>query len=359
MTSTDKSAAVASIRQLVADDSHACTFQSFGQYRTALLKAIDALEVLNRRPRPMCRDCADENGTCPGSGLPCDMSAVIRNARASLTTPSKEPAGAVATIWYRGGEVEDLEADPTAAPLPDGEYRLYAAPGAAIDAGEQEYPQLPEGWTTTMTPDPEGTPYTWFDETQMRAYVDADRKARQLSACNFCLAQAAEARTALTSRPEAPAASAPAAEVAQPPADERAAFEVWARSQGYQHDELARSKIGIVSPEYFNPNTESAYKAYQAGRNALASSPSSAPAESGWQPIETAPKDGTQIVLLWDGKVVVGHWFRGESVWSGPAQNWIKDQWGLNSVAYRSAPTLWQPLPAAPQAVQAGGEGGK
>ena len=30
------------LRRLVADDAHACTFQTFGQYRTALLKAIDA-----------------------------------------------------------------------------------------------------------------------------------------------------------------------------------------------------------------------------------------------------------------------------------------------------------------------------
>ena len=50
--------------------------------------AIDALEILNRRPRPMCRDCADENGTCPSSGLPCDMSAVIRNARNALAAPA-------------------------------------------------------------------------------------------------------------------------------------------------------------------------------------------------------------------------------------------------------------------------------
>ncbi len=50
--------------------------------------AIDALEILNRRPRPVCRDCADENGTCPGSGLPCDMLAVIRNARFALAAPT-------------------------------------------------------------------------------------------------------------------------------------------------------------------------------------------------------------------------------------------------------------------------------
>jgi hypothetical protein len=70
-------------------------------------------------------------------------------------------------------------------------------PVATSDAERAAYPALPEGWTTTMTPDPEGTPFTWFDEAQMRAYVDADRKERQLSACNFCLSEAAKARAAL------------------------------------------------------------------------------------------------------------------------------------------------------------------
>lgn len=56
---------------------------------TALRIAVDALEILNRRPRPMCRDCADENGTCPSSGLPCDIGAVIRDARAALTTAAR------------------------------------------------------------------------------------------------------------------------------------------------------------------------------------------------------------------------------------------------------------------------------
>lgn len=36
------SAGLSTIRDLVANDAHACTFQSFGQYRTALLKEIDA-----------------------------------------------------------------------------------------------------------------------------------------------------------------------------------------------------------------------------------------------------------------------------------------------------------------------------
>lgn len=59
----------------------------------ALKMAIDALEILDRRPRPMCRDCADEDGTCPSSGLPCDMGATIRNARDALAT--HPAAGAV------------------------------------------------------------------------------------------------------------------------------------------------------------------------------------------------------------------------------------------------------------------------
>ena len=34
--------ALSTVRRLVADDAHACTFQTFGQYRTALLNEIDA-----------------------------------------------------------------------------------------------------------------------------------------------------------------------------------------------------------------------------------------------------------------------------------------------------------------------------
>lgn len=47
--------------------------------------------------------------------------------------------------------------------------------------------------------------------------------------------------------------------------DERAAFEAWAEQEGYQRDELARCRLGIVSPEFYNLNTENAYKAWRAG----------------------------------------------------------------------------------------------
>ena len=47
-----------------------------------LRRLIECAEKLNERPRPMCRDCADENGTCPNSGLECDMPKLFADAKA-------------------------------------------------------------------------------------------------------------------------------------------------------------------------------------------------------------------------------------------------------------------------------------
>lgn len=46
-----------------------------------LRRLIECAEKLNERPRPMCRDCADENGTCPNSGLECDMGKLFADAK--------------------------------------------------------------------------------------------------------------------------------------------------------------------------------------------------------------------------------------------------------------------------------------
>lgn len=50
----------------------------------------------------------------------------------------------------------------------------------------------------------------------------------------------------------------------QPQDKMRAEFESWAKDQGYQRDELARSTLSLVCPEYFNLNTEMSWKAWQA-----------------------------------------------------------------------------------------------
>ncbi|MCS4508924.1 hypothetical protein [Xylophilus ampelinus] len=53
--------------------------------RDVLQQALDALTILDARPSPMCRDCADCRGpTCPSSGLPCDMDRLLNQLRAAL-----------------------------------------------------------------------------------------------------------------------------------------------------------------------------------------------------------------------------------------------------------------------------------
>lgn len=47
-----------------------------------LRRLIECAEILDKRPRPMCRDCADENGTCPNGGLECDMRKLFADAKA-------------------------------------------------------------------------------------------------------------------------------------------------------------------------------------------------------------------------------------------------------------------------------------
>jgi hypothetical protein len=62
---------------------------------------------------------------------------------------------------------------------------------------------------------------------------------------------------------------------------------------------------------------------------------------SGWQPIATAPKDGTQI-WAWDDE-------RG----SNPAM-WVESEWWITYDDATIQPTHWMPLPAAPVVTQEG-----
>ncbi len=54
-----------------------------------------------------------------------------------------------------------------------------------------------------------------------------------------------------------------------------------------------------------------------------------------WQPIATAPRDGTRVLLWAGGLATAGVFDRDE---------WITDYWGRE---YHQ-PTHWQPLPPAP-----------
>ena len=80
-----------------------------------------------------------------------------------------------------------------------------------------------------------------------------------------------------------------------------------------------------------------------------------------WQPIETAPKDGTEI-LLWraDAGVMLGRWiapcdFLAEAEWNGEWGDWEEPDWfgaDFYIAGYRISndgePTDWMPLSAGP-----------
>jgi hypothetical protein len=70
-----------------------------------LRRLIECAETLDARPRPMCRDCADENGTCPNSGLECDMRKLFADAKRlhnRLAAPAAQQAGAAEKIVCPG-----------------------------------------------------------------------------------------------------------------------------------------------------------------------------------------------------------------------------------------------------------------
>lgn len=66
--------------------------------------------------------------------------------------------------------------------------------------------------------------------------------------------------------------------------------------------------------------------------------------ERGWQPIETAPKDG-RTVWVWNGEHCQMEWY-GSDEWSG----WLHSDPLLSDADPDPVqPTHWRPLPAAPQ----------
>lgn len=64
-----------------------------------------------------------------------------------------------------------------------------------------------------------------------------------------------------------------------------------------------------------------------------------------WQPIETAPKDGSRILLLRRQQIVCGYWRR----------NWGEPYWAHDAHVVDDArwfpPTHWMPLPDPPDAL--------
>ena len=90
--------------------------------------------------------------------------------------------------------------------------------------------------------------------------------------------------------------------------------------------------------------------------SAIAALRAQPPAPSGWQPIETAPKDGTLVDLFVDGhREADCCWHRLD--WEIAHLQWPTDSMGWATWSERDgeygrfdpAPTHWQPFPAPPQ----------
>ena len=98
---------------------------------------------------------------------------------------------------------------------------------------------------------------------------------------------------------------------------------------GWQRNDFKLDDFG-----YFDGHTDTAWMAWQA-RAAL-----TAAKAGGWLPIETAPKDGTRV-LLWRRAIrdqpapIMADGFWCETCWVWPY--------------ILSEPTHWQPLPAPPE----------
>ncbi|WP_418122296.1 hypothetical protein [Variovorax sp. 160MFSha2.1] len=203
---------------------------------------------------------------------------------ASLTTPSKVPAGAVADQdikdafydWcpYDGKDRSELEI------FSAGYRTALAAPGAAIDAGEQEGQYDVVGILRAMAHN--------YRNGHHWDHLDREACLRAVAEIN-ALRSTVSMLSALASRPEAPAASAPAAEVAQPvmdgmPDDLRAAGWSIAVHNDYRMNGEAHTFWLLTKGDRaVKGEGRTDAEALTQIRAALASSPSSAPAESGWQ----------------------------------------------------------------------------
>lgn len=66
----------------------------------------------------------------------------------------------------------------------------------------------------------------------------------------------------------------------------------------------------------------------------------------GWRPIETAPRDGTRILLAGGGleRVNVGNWCAHVAAWDAEAEGMFEDGPAFLE-GHEDGPTMWMPLP--------------
>ena len=75
---------------------------------------------------------------------------------------------------------------------------------------------------------------------------------------------------------------------------------------------------------------------------------------SDWQPIETAPKEGTRILLTANGRVTIGFWATDAVIFEGgEGPHWVEfeceDFYYSRHLIDADTPTHWMPLPEPPK----------
>jgi hypothetical protein len=68
---------------------------------------------------------------------------------------------------------------------------------------------------------------------------------------------------------------------------------------------------------------------------------------SEWQPIESAPKDGSKVLLNWKSGIVIG-WYERRTV-NTHLSPWRRDLFGKGDTAWGAEPKHWMPLPQPPE----------
>jgi hypothetical protein len=85
-------------------------------------------------------------------------------------------------------------------------------------------------------------------------------------------------------------------------------------------------------------------------RHDLRAALAAAPPVDGWQPIETAPRDETKVLLWSDGGAVFGSW-RVDKGYASKKPMWLDESYDDFSCGFASVPldpTHWMPLPQPP-----------
>ena len=112
-------------------------------------------------------------------------------------------------------------------------------------------------------------------------------------------------------------------------------------------DESYRNVTGIETLEAARAACQAHHEARIRAALELTTEPE--PTSGGWQPIETAPKDGTQVDV-WCPEL--GGGYRVADAWVDHAGNWRC--YFDNNVRWAHQPTHWRPLPPAPDAHDGG-----